>query len=293
MNQDNTTPTGWIPGRREAITGMGALLAAAAAPTASANTSAANPAKELAGKVAIVSGAARNLGRGYAVALAKNGAHVVVHYHTEKSRADAEETARLIRAQGGKAVLVAGDLSIVANVRKMYDTAFEHFGRVDIVVNNAGKIFKKPLAQVTEEEFDQSFGINTKAVFFSMQEAARRIADNGRIINIGTSLLAATTGMYSVYAGSKAAMEDLTRALAKEIGARGVTVNTIAPGAVNTPFFHGPESPESVAFVTRLHPQGRLAEVADIVPMVEFLASPRAQWVNAQTLFVNGAYVAR
>ncbi|MBI1891165.1 MAG: SDR family oxidoreductase [Burkholderiales bacterium] len=93
--------------------------------------------------------------------------------------------------------------------------------------------------------------------------------------------------------GSKAPVEDFTRALAREIGARGVTVNTIAPGAVNTPFFHNQETPESVAYVTKAHVLGRLAEVSDIVPMVEFLASPRAQWVSAQTIFVNGAYAAR
>jgi len=293
---DSTTASTILPGRRDALIGMGAMFAATVtqgAGVATVDTKSANPQKELAGKVALISGAARNLGRGFAEALARNGANVVVHYHTEKSRADAEQTARLVRAQGGKAALVAGDLSIVANVRKMYDTAFDQFGRLDIVINNAGKIFKKPLALVTEDEFDQSFDINSKGLFFSLQEASKRIADNGRIINIGTTLLGATTGMYSVYAGSKAPVEDFTRALAREIGLRGVTINTIAPGAVNTPFFHGQETPQSVDYVTKAHVLGRLAEVSDIVPMVEFLASLRSQWVSAQTLFVNGAYLAR
>ena len=167
----------------------------------------------------------------------------MVHYHRAETQAEAEETASLVRAEGVKAVLVQGDLSIVANIRKMYDVAMNEFGRVDIVVNNAGYIKKKPFVEITEEEFDRCVGINTKGLYFSMQEAAKRIADNGRIINIGTSLLGATTGMYSAYAGTKAPVEAFTRALAKEIGKRGITVNVVAPGAVDTPFFHSQETP--------------------------------------------------
>ena len=107
--------------------------------------------------------------------------------------------------------------------------------------------------EITEEEFDRCVGINTKGLYFSMQEAAKRIADNGRIINIGTSLLGATTGMYSAYAGTKAPVEAFTRALAKEIGKRGITVNVVAPGAVDTPFFHRQETPETVEYVRKGH----------------------------------------
>jgi NAD(P)-dependent dehydrogenase (short-subunit alcohol dehydrogenase family) len=249
--------------------------------------------RELAGKAAIVTGARNNLGRAFAVALARNGADVLVHYHRPGSRPEAEETARLVRAQGARAALVEGDLGAVANIKRVYDAAMKEFDRIDIVVNNAGYIRKRPLAEITEEEFDRSVAINTKAMFFSMQEAARRIRDNGRVINIGTSLLGATTGMYAAYAGTKAPIEQFTRALAKELGARGVTVNTIAPGAVDTPFFHGEENPQSVEYVKKAHVSGRLATVDDIVGTVEFLASPRAQWISAQTIFVNNAYLAR
>ncbi|HVE87667.1 MAG TPA: SDR family oxidoreductase [Myxococcales bacterium] len=249
--------------------------------------------RELDGKVAIVTGARSNLGRAFAVGLARNGANVLVHYHRAKSRAEAEETARQVTAQGVKAVLFEGDLSVVANIRKMYDTAVNELGRVDIVVNNAGFIRKAPMVEITEAEFDQAFGINAKAMFFSMQEAARRISDNGRIINIGTSLLGATTGLYSVYAGSKAPLEAFTRALAKEIGKRGVTVNTVAPGAVDTPFFHSQETSQVVEYIKQAHASGRLATADDIVGTIEFLASPRAAWISAQTIFVNNAYLAR
>jgi NAD(P)-dependent dehydrogenase (short-subunit alcohol dehydrogenase family) len=240
-----------------------------------------------------VTGARNNLGRAFAVALARNGAAVVVHYHRAETRDQAEETARLVRAQGAKAVLVEGDLGVVANIRRMYDVAVEELGRVDIVVNNAGYIKKGPLAEISEAEFDRSVAINTKGLFFSLQEAAKRIADHGRIINVGTSLLGATTGFYAAYAGTKAPVEAFTRALAKEIGKRGVTVNAIAPGPVDTPFFHGQETPQIVEYVKQAQVSGRLATVDDIVGVVEFLASPRSQWISAQTIFVNDAYLAR
>jgi NAD(P)-dependent dehydrogenase (short-subunit alcohol dehydrogenase family) len=165
--------------------------------------------------------------------------------------------------------------------------------RLDIVVNNAGYIRKKPFVEITEDELERSIAINTRGMFFSLQEAAKRIADNGRIINIGTSLLGATTGMYAAYAGTKAPIEHFTRALAKELGARGITVNTVAPGAVDTPFFHGEETKESVEYVKKSHVAGRLAMVNEIVGTIEFLASPRASWISAQTIFVNNAYLAR
>lgn len=249
--------------------------------------------RELTGKVAIVTGARANLGRGYAVALAKNGADVVVHYHREITRNQAEETARMVAAEGRRALLVVGDLSETGNIRRLFENTLATFGRVDIVVNNAGQIVKKPLIEVTEEEFDRLAGINSKGTFFMMQAAARHLSDGGRIINIGTSLLASSIPFYSAYAGTKAPMEDFTRALSREISLveRGITVNTVAPGPVDTPFFREPESPEAIARIAQL--AGRLGEVSDIVPVVEFLASSRSGWVNGQTLFVNGGYVTR
>ena len=249
--------------------------------------------RELTGKAALVTGSARNMGRAFALALARRGADLSVHHHGEGSRADAEETARQARAAGVRAVVVAGDLARVDAVRRLFDETMAAFGRIDIVINNAGTILKKPVVEFTEEEFDRLFGINAKAAFFVMQEAARRMADGGRIINIGTTLLGATTPFYAVYAGSKAPLEDFTRALAREIGARGITVNTVAPGAIDTGFFHGQEDEQSTAYVTRAVPMNRLGRIDDIVPVIEFLASPRSRWVTAQTLFVNGGYLTR
>ena len=252
-----------------------------------------NSLRNLQDKVAIITGSARNMGRAFAVALARSGAKIAVHYHSERSRDDAEETARLVRKQESDAIIVGGNLAETSVVKNLFDEAVKAFGRVDIVINNAGLVIKKPFTDITEEDFDRSFGINAKAAFFVMQEAARRIEDNGRIINMGTTILGATIPFYSVYAGAKAPLEDFTRSLAKEIGHRGVTVNVVAPGPIDTEFYHGAETPESVARATQASVAGRLGAVGDIVPVIEFLASTQSQWVTAQTLFVNGGYLAR
>jgi NAD(P)-dependent dehydrogenase (short-subunit alcohol dehydrogenase family) len=146
------------------------------------------------GKVALVTGSTRNLGRGYAVAFAHGGADVVVHYHLPADRPDAEETSRLMRAAGARASLVSGDLCDVSAITRIFDETFKAFGRVDIVVNSAGRIVKKPIVDVTEADFDSVFCVNARGTFFMMREAGRRISDNGRIINIGTSLVASTIG---------------------------------------------------------------------------------------------------
>jgi NAD(P)-dependent dehydrogenase (short-subunit alcohol dehydrogenase family) len=156
--------------------------------------------KELGGKVALITGSVRNLGRAYAEALARNGADIVVHHHTPSSKSNAQDTARLVRAQGTRADVAAGDITRPTVVVQMFNEAIGAFGRV---ISNAGLIVKKRLTEITEDDFDRSFGVNARAALFIMQEAARRISDNGRIINMGRSLLGVTTGFHSVYAGSK------------------------------------------------------------------------------------------
>ena len=249
--------------------------------------------QNLDGKVAMITGAARNMGKAFAIALAARGANIVVHHHTNESKADAAATAKQIESNGVRAVVVSGDLSMVSSVREMFSTAIEQLGRIDLVINNAGLVIKKPMLDVTEGDFDRAFGINCKAAFFVMQEAAKVIQDNGRIINMGTTLLGATTGSYGVYAGSKAPLEDFTRALAKEIGSRGVTVNTVAPGPIDTPFFHGEETEQSTTYLASMSPLGRLGHIEDITPLIEFLTSEESRWVTAQTLFINGGFLTR
>lgn len=252
-----------------------------------------NYGRDLTGKVALVTGSARNMGRAFALSLAARGADIVVHHHSANSAADAEETARLIQENGVRALITSGDLSDASAVEAIFASAKDAFGRIDIVINNAGVVIKKSFAEITEADFDRVFGINTKAAFFAMQQAAKHIEDGGRIINMGTTLLGATTGMYGVYAGSKAPLEDFSRALAKEIGSRGVTVNVVAPGPINTAFFHGEETEQSTAYLSNMSVAGRLGEITDVVPLIDFLASDSSQWVTAQTLFINGGFLAR
>jgi NAD(P)-dependent dehydrogenase (short-subunit alcohol dehydrogenase family) len=250
--------------------------------------------KNLDGQIAVVMGATRNQGRAYAVMLARNGCRgVAVHYHDEVSRGEAEETAAEIAHLGATPLLVSADLTHVSEVVKLFDAVKQKFGHLNIVVNTVGKVVKRPFVEITEADFDQSFAINSKAAFFCMQEAAKRIEDNGRIITIGTTLQAATTGLYAVYAGSKAPLEHFTRALAKEIGDRGITVNTVAPGPLNTSFFYPVETAESKAFLSHMAPQNRLGEIDEITPLIEFLVGPGGSWVTAQTLFINGGFIAR
>ncbi|HEX2286629.1 MAG TPA: SDR family oxidoreductase [Mycobacterium sp.] len=271
-----------------AIGATGALVLGGAAACAQGS-----PSGELAGKAALVTGARNNMGRGFAVALAEMGADVFVHHHKPETRDQAEETARLCHEHGARTSIFTGDLGNSATVRAMYDAAFDAFGRLDIAVNVAGRNLKAPMAQISEDEFERCLAINTRGMFYSMQQAAQRIADQGRIINIATSLLAAMTPLYGGYAGTKAPIEIFTRTLARELGERGVTVNAVAPGPVDTPFYHGPESPEAKARVINAVPARRLGVVGDIVPLVAFLASPRSQWISGQTLWINGAYDTR
>lgn len=245
-------------------------------------------ARPLAGKVALVAGASRNLGRAVAEALAAKGADVALHHHGDEGRAGAEAAAEAVRSHGGRAVLVRGDLTDVARTEALFDEARGALGRLDVFVNTAGVMLKKPLVEVTEEEYDRMFAIHTRAAFFALRAAARRIEDGGRIINVSTTLTSVTTPFYTVYAGAKSAVEQFTRGLAKEIGHRGVTVNAVAPGPLDTSFFHGAETPESVAFLRSLSVAGRLGTLDEVAPVVAFLASPEAGWITGQTVRVNG-----
>ncbi|MGL5927383.1 MAG: SDR family oxidoreductase [Dermatophilaceae bacterium] len=296
---DSEADTTFSNQRRSLVKGMAGGLAVAGTGLLSLGTAqtamAAAPGatKPLAGKVAIVTGARNNFGRAFAVALARGGANVVVHYHRRETVKEAQETARLVEAEGAKVELVAGDLGKTRNVRTMFDTAVNKLGRVDILISNAGKIVKRPIAEITDDEFDQLMNVNTRAHFLCAREAARRMEDDGRILFMGTSLLAGNAPGYSAYAGTKAAVEEFTRMVAREIGSRGITVNTINPGPFNTPFFFAAETPESAEFAANLSVAGRLGEIPELVPLIEFLASPSAQWISGQSVWINGAYITR
>jgi NAD(P)-dependent dehydrogenase (short-subunit alcohol dehydrogenase family) len=246
----------------------------------------------LRGKVVVVGGAAKNLGSLICKTLGSEGASVVVHYNSTSSKTPADETVKAVKAGGGEASAIQADLRKVPEVVKLFDETMTRYGRLDIPVNTAGKVLKKPLIDTTEEEYDEMFAVNTKAAYFFMREAAKRMNEGGKIINIGTSLLAAFTGFYSTYAGAKAPLEHFTRAAAKELGSRGISVNNVAPGPMDTPFFYPAESADSIAYHKSASMNGKLTDIKDIVPIVKFLATD-GWWITGQTIFANGGYTTR
>ncbi|MGC4932912.1 SDR family oxidoreductase [Gordonia sp. DT30] len=258
----------------------------------STSTQPTTPQRDLHGKTAVVAAGAKNLGRLISLELARLGADIVVHHHGESSRPDAEKTAADIQALGAKAITVAGDLTRPDAVTALFDQAVESFGGVDIAVNTVGKVLRKPIVEITEAEYDSMFDINSKAAFFFISEAGKRLSDNGSLIGIVTSLLAAFTDGYSTYAGSKSPVEHFTHAAAKEFADRGISVNTIAPGPMDTPFFYPQETPERVEFHKSQAMGGRLTTIEDIAPIVTFLAA-EGHWITGQTLFANGGYTTR
>ena len=187
------------------------------------------------GKVALITGASRGIGRAIAVRLGQDGAAVVVNYSGNHEAA--RETVAAVEAASGRAVAVQGDVGKLGDIQRLFDAAFEHFGKLDILVNNAGIMFNKPVADVTEEEYDRIFAVNVKGTFFSCQQAAKRMADGGRIINFSSSTTAMMLPTYGTYVATKGAVEQLSHILAKELGSRGITVNVVSPGATDTELF--------------------------------------------------------
>ena len=249
------------------------------------------------GKVAIVGGGAKNLGGLISRDLAAQGAKaVVVHYNSASTKAAADETVAAVKALGAGAVAVSGDLSKPANCVALFDAAKE-FGGVDIAINTTGMVIKKPIVNVTEDDFDKIFAVNSKAAFFFMQEAGKQLNDGGKICTIVSSLLAAYTDGYSIYPGSKAPVEHYTRAASKEFGPRCISVNAVGPGPMETPFFYGQENDASAKYnqtaaaLSQFTKTG-LTDPADIVTLIRYLVSD-GWWITGQTIFANGGYTTR
>ena len=248
--------------------------------------------RTLAGKNVLIAGGAKNLGGLIARQSALAGADVAVHYNSDASRADAEETLAAIRSAGGTGVILQGDLTVPANVARLFAEAEAAIGRIDVAVNTAGKVLRKPILETTESEYDAMFDINAKAAYFFIQEAGKHLADGGKIITIVTALLAAFTDGYSTYAGGKSPVEHFTRAAAKEFAGRGISVTAVAPGPMDTPFFYGQETPERVDFHKSQGMGDQLTQIEDIAPIVRFLAT-EGWWITGQTIFANGGYTTR
>lgn len=243
-------------------------------------------------KVVLITGGGKNLGGLLSKNVASKGAKVVIHYNSDKTKAEAEQTLADIKNNGGEAILVQADLTNVANITNLFAQAKEAFGGVDVAINTVGMLLKKPFTETTEQEYDTMMDVNAKQAYFFLQEAGKHLNDNGKICTIVTSLLAAFTGYYSTYAGAKAPVEHFTRAASKEFGERGISVTAVAPGPMDTPFFYGQESEDAVAYHKSASALGGLTKIEDIAPLVEFLVTD-GWWITGQTIFANGGYTTR
>ena len=250
------------------------------------------------GKTVLIAGGAKNLGGLIARDLAERGAKAIaIHYNSDATAAAAQETAAAITAAGVQAHAFQADLTSASAVTSLFDDAKAAMGSIDIAINTAGMVIKKPIPEITEADFDTIFAINAKTAFFFIQQAGVQLSDGGKIITLVTSLLAAFTGEYAIYAGSKSPVEHFTRAASKEFGSRGISVTAVAPGPMETPFFYGQESEESAKFnqsaadLSAFTTTG-LTDPHDIVPVVRFLAG-EGWWITGQTIFPNGGYTTR
>ena len=240
-----------------------------------------------AGKVAIVTGASRGIGRAIAERLASDGASVVINY--ARSADEAQEVVKAIEEKGSKAVAVQANISQIADIRRLFQETVDRFGGLDILVNNAGVAIYKPVAEVTQEDFDKTFALNAKGTFFCLQEAVRRMADGGRIINISTGGTAMGSPGSSFYTGSKAAVEQFSKALSKEIGDHGITVNIVSPGFTDTEMLA--DNPQFKEMGAKMSPLGRLGQPQDIADVVAFLVSEQGRWITGQNIQAGGGVV--
>jgi 3-oxoacyl-[acyl-carrier protein] reductase len=237
-------------------------------------------------KVAIVTGASRGIGRAVAVTLAQRGFAVLVNY--AGSVRDADDAVAAIVSAGGAAVSFKADVSSAAEVAALFNEAEHRFGGVDVLVNNAGVMAPSKLADAADEDFERHFAINVRGSFNAMREAARRLRDDGRIINLSSTTLALNAQGYGIYNATKGAIEGFTRVLAKELGTRRITVNAVAPGPVETELFLNGKTEAEVARMASMAPQNRIGQPAEIAEVVAFLASPEAGWVSGQIVRANG-----
>lgn len=245
--------------------------------------------KSLANKVALITGSARGLGKAIAERYAAMGASIVINYSRDKASAD--EVVSNITAMGAKVIAVQADVTKIKDIERLFAEAKKAFGKIDIVVANAGiELIQLPVTDFTEEQFDKVFNINVKGTYFTIQQAAKHVEDKGRIIFISSSTTTSPVPGMAVYGGSKTTPKYLVEILAKEIGHRGVTVNSIIPGPVaNTGVFT--EMSTEDPFYTELlkgSPMGRLTTVDDVADVAEFFASDLAGFISGQHLLVNG-----
>ncbi|MCK7627159.1 SDR family oxidoreductase [Streptomyces sp. RS10V-4] len=248
---------------------------------------------DLNGKTALVTGSSRGIGRGIAQRLARDGALVAVHYGSNDIAA--KETVETIRDEGGRAFLINAELGVPGDAEALFaafDAELAASGAapgLDILVNNAAISLPGHIGEVTPEEFDRTIAVNTKAPFFLIQHGLRRMRDGGRIVNISSAVTTTAFPSTIAYGVSKGAIDTLTRTLAKDLGERGITVNTVAPGFIETDMNAAMRStPEAQAALAAISVFNRLGRTTDVADVVAFLASDDSRWITGQRFDVTG-----
>lgn len=241
-------------------------------------------------KAALVTGGSRGIGRAIVQRLAADGAAVVFSYHANEGAA--ADVVASVHAAGGTVHALQADLGDPGAAVRLYARAEELLGPLDILVNNAGAVAGDPIADTSDEVFDATFAVNVKSPFALIREAAKRLRDGGRVINISTLNTVMVGPRMAPYASSKAALELLGRVAAYELGERGITVNAVLPGATDTDLFRDNNPEESQKALLSLTALGRLGEPADIADVVAFLASDDARWVTGQSIRAAGGLLA-
>lgn len=241
---------------------------------------------KLKGKVALVTGSGRGLGRVIALRLAEEGADLVVHYSA--SRQGADEVVAEVEARGGRAIAVQADIAQRNDVQRLFEQVDQAFDRIDIVVNSAGVSNGTPLSDLKDEDVETLIGINLRGPLYITSEASKRMPEGGRVVNIASSLAEFPLPGASLYAGTKAAMKAFTETWAKELGAKGITVNTVTPGATSPGMME--TAPEGFReFFEKASPFGRIGRAEEVAAVIAFLCSPEASWVSGTHVLVNGA----
>ncbi|SCU92486.1 LAME_0F00166g1_1 [Lachancea meyersii CBS 8951] len=246
----------------------------------------------LQGKTVLITGGTKNLGKLTAIELAsKHKANLFLHYNS--TQGDEEKLAQKLRDDYKvKVEIYQGKLGSAKSVASLFEAAKTKFGSIDVAINNIGMVLKKPIAEVTEEEFDLMDVVNNKVAFFFIAQASKHVSSGGSIISLVTSLLGAYTPYYSVYQGTKSAVEFYTKSASKELVGKRISVNCVAPGPMDTPFFYAQEQQEAVEFYKSVALDGRLTKIEDIAPIIAFVATG-GTWMTGQTLYASGGMVAR
>ncbi len=243
---------------------------------------------QLDGKVALITGSSGAIGRAIAIKLASQGAAIAAHYGSNVKAVT--ETARLVAAAGSEAKTFKADIGTTAEIRAMFASVDDAYGRLDILINNAGIGIHKNISDITEEDYEHTFAVNTKGYLFCIQEAGKRIGSGGRIVNISSLLAKLSRPGTALYGATRASARVFARIAAQEFGAKGITVNSISPGPVEPGMFQ--DASETMRQRARaLSPFNRVGAPEDIADIVAFLVSDQARWITGQDIVAAGGAV--